>query len=281
MTPDEIREVEGKVNEGIFRNHEVVIESCSHEEAVADGAMALFGEKYGDVVRVVRIPGVSMELCGGTHVANTSEIGLFRLTQETGVGSGVRRVEALTGPGVLAYFEGREAILEEVANELGTPSEGLVGRVRQLIAEKKELESLLNDLRSSGGAGETIVREAVLELNGGGEALYRAVRIRAHDPGDVRKWGDSFLNSVGSGVAVVAADLPGGKHSLFIFVTDDLIGRGIRADVLVRTIAAVVGGHGGGKAHMAQGGVENPDAIVEALEAGESAVLDLASEGSA
>ncbi|MFV2005945.1 MAG: alanine--tRNA ligase [Longimicrobiales bacterium] len=281
MTPDEIREVEGKVNAGIFGNHDVVIESRSHEEAVADGAMALFGEKYGDVVRVVRIPGVSMELCGGTHVANTSEIGLFRLTQETGIGSGVRRVEALTGPGVLAYFEGREALLEEVANELGATSEGVVARVRQLIAEKQELEGLLNDLRSSGGGGETVVREAVVELNGGGQALYRAVRIRARDPGDVRKWGDSFLGSVGSGVAVVAADLPGGKHSLFAFVTDDLIGQGIRADVLVRAVAAVVGGRGGGKAHMAQGGVENPEAIVEALEAGEAAVRDLASEGTA
>ncbi len=279
MTSDEIHEVEAKVNEGIFGSHDIVIESRSHEEAVADGAMALFGEKYGDVVRVVRIPGISMELCGGTHVVNTSEIGLFRLTQETGVGSGVRRIEALTGPGVLRHFESREALLEEVANELGATSEGLLGRVRQLIAEKKELESLLNDLRSSGAGGETIVREAVLELNGGGEALYRAVRIRARDPDDVRKWGDSFLDSVGSGVAVVAADLPGGKHSLFTFVTDDLIGRGIRADALVRTIAAVVGGNGGGKAHMAQGGVENPEAIVEALEAGESAVLELVSEG--
>ena len=281
MTPNEIREVEGKVNEGIFGNHDVLIESRSHEDAVADGAMALFGEKYSDVVRVVRISGVSMELCGGTHVANTSEIGLFRLTQETGVGSGVRRVEALTGRSVLGYFAGREAMLEEMANELGATSEGLVGRVRQLIAEKKELESLLNDLRSSGGGGETLVRETVLELNGGGEALYRAVRIRARDPGDVRKWGDSFLDSVSSGVAVVAADLPGGKHSLFTFVTDDLIGRGIRADALVQAVAAVVGGNGGGKAHMAQGGVENPEAIVEALEAGESAVLDLVSKGTA
>jgi alanyl-tRNA synthetase len=281
MTPDEIREVEGKVNAGIFGNHDVVIESRSHEEAVADGAMALFGEKYGDVVRVVSIPGVSVELCGGTHVANTSEIGLFRLTQETGVGSGVRRIEALTGPGVLEYFEGREVLLEEVAKELGSTSDGVVARVRQLISENKELEGLLNDLRSSGGGAETVVREAVVELNGGGRALYRAVRLRARDPGDVRKWGDSFLGSVGSGVAVVAADLPGGKHSLFAFVTDDLIGQGIRADALVRTVAAVVGGKGGGKAHMAQGGVENPEAIVQALEAGEAAVRDLASEGTA
>ncbi len=281
MTPEEIREVEGMVNAGIFGNHDVVTETRTHEDAVADGAMALFGEKYGDVVRVVRISDVSMELCGGTHVANTSEIGLFRLTQETGVGSGLRRIEALTGRGVLEYFESREALLEEVATELGSKSDGVVGRVRQLIAERKELESLLNELRSSGGSGETIVREAMLELNGGGEALYRAVRIRARDPGDVRKWGDSFLESVGSGVAVVAADLPGGKHSLFTFVTDDLIGLGIRADALVRTIAAVVGGNGGGKAHMAQGGVENPEAIVEALEAGEAAVLDLVSEAKA
>ena len=279
MTPGQVSEVEGKVNQGIFGNHNVVTDSRSYDDAVADGAMALFGEKYGDVVRVVRIPGVSMELCGGTHVTNTSEIGLFRLTQETGVGSGVRRVEAVTGPGALRYFTGREAVLEQVADELGATGDGVVGRVRQLLAENKELESLLDELRSSGGAGETVVCEAILDLNGGGESSYRALRIRARDPGDVRKWGDTFLGSVSSGVAVVAADLPGGKHSLFAFVTDDLIGRGVRADELVRAVASHVGGRGGGKAHMAQGGVEMPERILDALEAGETVVRKLMADG--
>jgi alanyl-tRNA synthetase len=229
--------------------------------------MALFGEKYADIVRVVEIAGVSVELCGGTHVGHAGEIGLFKITGESGVAAGVRRIEAATGPGALRHLEALAGRLEEVAATLGTSPDNAAQRAQQLIDEKRELETLLDELRSSGGAGESVVVEDEISFDGTVTA-YRGVRIRARNADDARKWGDTFLAESQSGVAVVAADLPGGKHTLFTFVTDDLIDRGVRADAIVREVAVVVGGRGGGRPHMAQAGVEDPSRLDEALRIG-------------
>jgi len=272
MTSEERVQVETIVNEGVWANHPVEIEHRSYDEAVEAGAMALFGEKYGDEVRVVRVPGVSMELCGGTHVRSTGDIGLFRLVSESGVAAGVRRVEALTGRGAFGYLTGRERALEEVAAVLKTKPENARHRAEQILAEKSEVEELLEEMRAGGGAGETDVASERIELAGGSVASYRGVRLRARDAGDARKWGDAFLASGASGVAVLAAEMPGEKHALFAFVTDDLISRGVRADAVVRDVAAIVGGRGGGRPHMAQAGVEDPARIDEALQAGSAAV---------
>ena len=277
MTEDERREVEDMVREGIWENHPLKIGSRAYDDAVRDGAMALFGEKYDDVVRVVEIPGVGMELCGGTHVGHTGDIGLFKITSESGVAAGVRRIEALTGRRALSHLEERMSRLDEVAAVLGTSQENAAARAEQLLAEKKELEGLLDELRSGGGAGESVVLECTLSIDDA-TADYKAVRLRARNADDARKWGDTFLAKEASGVAVVSADLPGGKHTLFTFVTDDLIGRGIRADTIVREIASVVGGRGGGRPHMAQAGVEEPDRIDEALRMGPEVVEKLTRE---
>jgi alanyl-tRNA synthetase len=234
--------------------------------------MALFGEKYGDEVRVVHIPGVSMELCGGTHVRTTGDIGLFRLVSESGVAAGVRRVEALTGRGAYEYFAERERALEHVASVLRTKPDNVTHRAEQLLKEKAEVEELLEEVRAGGGSGETDVATQRIELSGGSVASYRGVRLRARDADDARKWGDAFLASGTSGVAVLAAELPDDKHALFAFVTDDLISRGVRADAVVRDVAAIVGGRGGGRPHMAQAGVEDPARIDEALLAGSDTV---------
>jgi alanyl-tRNA synthetase len=275
MTPEERAEVERIVNEGVWANHPVEIDHRPYSEAVAAGAMALFGEKYADEVRVVSVPGVSMELCGGTHASSTGDIGLFRIVSESGVAAGVRRIEALTGRGAFSYLAGREAALSEAAEILKTQPDNVTRRAEQLVEEKAELESLLDELRSGGGGGEDVVHGEQIDLGGGAQAEYRGVRLRARDVDDARKWGDAFLASGRSGVAVLAAEMPGDRQALLAFVTDDMISRGVRADAVVREVAAVVGGRGGGRPHMAQAGVEDPGRVDEALASGASAVRAL------
>ena len=277
MTEAERGEVEEIVREGIWEDHPLTIGPRAYDEAVRAGAMALFGEKYDDVVRVVEIPGVSMELCGGTHVSHTGEIGPFKIVSESGVAAGVRRIEAVTGRRALENLEERASRLSEVAEVLGTSPDNVVARAKQLLSEIKELEGLLEELRSGGGAGESVVLDEAVSFDGK-TAEYRAVRLRARNADDARKWGDAFLARGATGVAVVSADLPKGKHTLFAFVTNDLIGRGVRADVIVREIASVVGGRGGGRPHMAQAGVEDPERIDEALRAGREVLKKLTRE---
>ena len=272
---DEVEQVESIVNKGIWADHLVEIDHRSYAAAVADGAMALFGEKYPDQVRVVSIAGVSMELCGGTHATHTGAIGLFRLVSQSGVSAGVRRIEALTGRAAFAYLKGREATLEEVSTVLKTRPGGAVRRAEQLLSDTVELENLLDQLRAQGGSGETDVTSDMIDLEGGGTSSYRGVRIRVRNADDARKWGDQFLESGTSGVAVLAAEMPGKKHVLFAFVSEDMISRGVRADALVREVSAFVGGRGGGKSHIAQAGVEDATSIEEALHAGASAVRAL------
>ncbi len=274
MTVEERERVEGIVNEGVWGGHRVTTGERPYDEAVADGAMALFGEKYADVVRVVEIPGVSMELCGGTHVHHTGDIGLFKITSESGVAAGVRRIEAVTGPSAFGFFTEQGQRLEEVAEVLGSSTGNAAIRARQLIDEKREVETLLDEVRSSGGAGEAVVLEDSVAVDGTSVA-YRAIRLRVRSADDVRQWGDSFLAEAESGVAVVAAELPGKKYTLFAFATDDLIHKGVRADAVVREVADVVGGKGGGRPHMAQAGVEDPERLDEALRLGRDVVQKL------
>jgi alanyl-tRNA synthetase len=279
MTVDERKRVEEIVNEGVWANHAVEIDQRKHADAVKAGAMALFGEKYGDVVRVVSISGVSMELCGGTHAKSTGEIGLFRLVSESGVAAGVRRVEALTGRGAFRHLAAKEQLLTETAAALKTAPDNLLQRAEQILDEKAELEMLVDELRAGGGAGEVDVASETLELKGGAKARYRGLRLKARGPDDARKWGDAFLAGGQPGVAVIAAELPGEKQALFAFVTDDLIQRGVRADVVVREIATIVGGRGGGRPHMAQAGVEDASRLDEALSAGVTTVRELLASG--
>ena len=267
MTPAEVEAVEAMVNEGIWVNHPVVTGIRPLEEAVAAGAMALFGEKYGDRVRVVEVPGVSMELCGGTHVGRTGEIGLFKITSETGVGGGVRRIEALTGRKAFRHLAAYKARVEGLAASLKAAPANVERRVGELVAEKDALEELVDELRRHGSGGADVLAEYELEM-GGRPLSYRGVRLRVRNAGDVRKWGDGFRDSPDAKVAVVAAEMPGGKHSIFVFATDRAIAAGMRADRVVREVAARVGGRGGGRAHMAQAGVGDPAGAEEVVRAG-------------
>jgi alanyl-tRNA synthetase len=268
MTEDEIAGVEGIVNQGVWADSPVQVQELAYADAIELGAMALFGEKYGDEVRAVEVPGVSLELCGGTHCRHTGEIGLFKIVAETGVAAGVRRIEAVTGPGAFRHFEEAETRLNEVAAILKARPEAASRRVSQLLQEKEDVETLLVELRKGGGGGgETVVVEETLE-NSHGSVEYRGVRLKARGADDARDWGDGYREGGAGRVAVVAAELPGEKFTLFVFVSDDLIGRGIRADNLIREVAETVGGRGGGRPHMAQAGVGDPTKLDQALEAG-------------
>jgi alanyl-tRNA synthetase len=262
MTAEQIAEVERLVNEAIWANDEVCQHRMGYQEAIGRGAMALFSEKYGDVVRVIEIPGVSMELCGGTHVRTTGQIGLFRIVSESGVAAGVRRVEAVTGP--LAYeraLADREA-LRELAAALRTREENVPARVHGLVEETRELHRQLERARSQGSAdvvGELLSRAASVD-----GASVIAAPVEVADVEEARVLGDRLRERMTNGVAVLAARTAD-RASLFAVVTDDLVKRGVRADRVVREVAALAGGKGGGRPHLAQAGIGDPERIPDAL----------------
>ena len=258
-------EIEEIVNREIWNAAPVTVEEMGYQEARALGAMALFGEKYGDVVRVVSVPGFSMELCGGTHVRNTAYIGLFKITAETGVAAGVRRIEALTGPAAFALLNGAHGILHRVADQLKTPVEALEKRVAALVDERRTLERRLVEAMRGGGGDLEALFERPMLIGSGAARIVRGV-VGAQDVRDLQTLGDAVREKLGSGVGVLAASFPDGKHALVVVVTDDLRARGVSAGTLVRDLAAAVGGRGGGKPHMAQAGVPDGARLVEALD---------------
>ena len=275
MTGTELDDVATMVAEGVWTSRSVRTSVRPYAEAVKAGAMALFGEKYGDEVRVVEIPDVSMELCGGTHVRHTGEIGPFVITSESGVAAGVRRIEALTGRGAFDHLAGYKRRIGELAGTVKAQPANVERRVNELLAEKASLEALVDDLQRHGGGGAEVLAEAECEVNGT-QLTYRGVRLKARGAQDARNWGDRFRDSVRAGVAVVAAEMPGGKHVLFAFATDGAIAAGVRADAVVREVAAAVGGRGGGRPHMAQAGVADSGGIADAVRRGAGIIAGLA-----
>jgi len=268
---DKLEAIERRVNEEVWRATPVTTKEMPFAEARAAGAMALFGEKYGDVVRVVTVPGFSMELCGGTHVRNTSEIGPFRIVAETGVASGVRRIEALTGRGAFELMRGREQLLARMSETLKTPEDGIERRVQGLLEERRALERRVEEaLRGGGDQMKQWIAES--EAVGGNGARLVARTVEVADTKELQAMGDALREQLTSGVGVLGAALGEGKATVLVVVTDDLKGRGVTADVLVKQIAAPVGGRGGGKSHMAQAGI--PDASqLDAAVRGASSVV--------
>jgi alanyl-tRNA synthetase len=280
VKPEHLAEVEAIVNRAVWKAQPVTWTEMPYADARARGAMALFGEKYGDVVRVVDVAGVSMELCGGTHVRNTAEIGLVVIVSETGVASGVRRIEALTGPAAFAQLKERERTLHRVSELLRTPVDAVERRVHQLLDERKTLEKKLDDAIRAGGGGDELGRliAAAKPIGGsenGGDARLVLGTVQVRDVKSLQTMGDALREQLRSGVGVLAARLDEGKGALLAIVTDDLRARGVRADAIVRDVAAVAGGRGGGKPHMAQAGIPDASRLDAALEAAPALVSAL------
>lgn len=262
MTADEIAKVEELVNKEIQAGLEVKTEVMSIEDAKKTGAMALFGEKYGDEVRVVSMGDFSMELCGGTHVANTSAITLFKIVSEAGVAAGVRRIEALTGNNVLEYYKEMENQLHSIAKALKTSPAEILDKIAHLQKEVKELHSENESLKSK-MAQESLgdVMSQVVEVKG---VKVLASSVPEVDMNGLRDLGDQLKEKLGEGV-VVLASAKDGKVSLLAMVTPAAMAQGAHAGNLIKAAAAIVGGGGGGRPNMAQAGGKKPECIPEAI----------------
>ena len=262
MTPEELEKVEQIVNEQIRAHLPVKVENMPIEEARKTGAAALFGEKYGDIVRVVSMGDFSIEFCGGTHVENTGVINAFKIISETGVAAGVRRIEALTSDGLLAYYDETEKKLEEAAKILKTTPDQLAEKLTHLLAENKSLKSELESAKSQlakNALGD--VMDQVVEVNG---VKFLAAHISGVDMNELREQGDQLKEKLGEGVLLLASDV-NGKVNLVAMATDGAMAKGAHAGKLIKEVAAVVGGGGGGRPNMAQAGGKNPAGITDAL----------------
>ncbi|PLT46865.1 Alanyl-tRNA synthetase [Paenibacillus pasadenensis] len=266
----ELAEIERRVNEQIWAGTPVVIESKPIAEAKAMGAMALFGEKYGDVVRVVQVGDYSIELCGGCHVENTSQIGLFKIVGETGIGSGVRRIEAVTGRSAYAYLEGRLELLEQAASLLKAGAADVPRRLEALLGQVKELqrdnESLQGKLsRIEAGQLESGVKNA-------GDVSVLAAQVSAPTMDALRGIADELRLKLPA--AVIALGAPAdGKVNLVVSVPQELVKKGFHAGKIIKEAAAACGGGGGGRPDMAQAGGKDPSKLGEALRLVEELVL--------
>jgi alanyl-tRNA synthetase len=262
ITPEEIGEIESQVNARIRENHGVSTKEMDMDEAVREGATALFEEKYGDVVRVVSQGGFSQELCGGTHTRFTGDIGLFRILSEGGIASGVRRIEAATGRVALDRVQAEKACIEAVANILKGNRDDVVSRVEALVQEKKSLEKELVSIKAK-LASKSVknIEDDIRQING---VKVLAKRVEIENPSQLRDLADKFKTKLGSGVLLLGAE-SNGKALLIAVVTDDLT-KTYRAGDIVKKAAGIVGGGGGGRPDMAQAGGTKPELLDKALE---------------
>lgn len=262
MTAEELKKVEDIVNEQISKGLDVIVKNMPIEEAKKTGAQALFGEKYGDIVRVVNMGGFSIEFCGGTHVKNTSEIMAFKIISETGVAAGVRRIEALTSDGLMKYYAQIEETLKNAAHLVKATPENLADKITHLMAENKALHGEVESLKSKmaqEAAGD--VMDQVKDVKG---VKLLAAQLDGIDMNGLRDLGDQLKAKLGDGV-VVLASANDGKVSLMVTATDGAIKQGAHAGNLVKAIAGYVGGGGGGRPNMAQAGGKDPAGIPDAL----------------
>ncbi|MDB5976206.1 MAG: alanyl-tRNA synthetase, partial [Nevskia sp.] len=262
MTAEEIAEVERLVNREVLANIAADIRLSSYDEAVAAGAMALFGEKYGDVVRVLKFGDFSTELCGGIHVSRTGDIGLFKIVSESGVAAGIRRVEGVTGQNALAYVRELESRLRETAAVLRSGRDDLVDKAQQLLDRNKQLEKDLAQLKGklASSAGSDLVGQA-RDIKG---VKVLSARVDGVEGNDLRTLMDQLKNKLGSGV-VLLGSASGAKVSLIAGVSADLTAK-VKAGELVNMAATQVGGKGGGRPDMAQAGGTQPEHLDAAVQ---------------
>ena len=261
VTPEQLREIEALVNAEIRHNAAADIRVLAYDDAIAAGALAFFGDKYGDRVRVLKLGDFSTELCGGTHVRRAGDIGLFKILSESGIAAGVRRIEAVSGQGALDFVNANEALLRDVAGQVKAGRDDVSAKVAQLVERGRTLERELAMLRRklASGSGRDILQETKI-VNG---IKVLAARIDGADAKSLRDTADQLKDKLGSGVVVLGA-VEGDKVVLVAGVTKDLAGR-LKAGDLIRPVAELCGGRGGGRADFAQAGGTKPDQIDAAL----------------
>ena len=261
LTSDQIREIETMVNREILLNNALDISVKNFDEAKKQGAVAMFGEKYGDEVRVVTVANFSMELCGGTHVERTGDIGLFKITEESSLASGVRRIVAVTGPKAVEYIQEQAAALGNIQSQLNSGMEQVSERIDQLLAQKRKIEKELKRQKKSGTAfnAKSLVEKAKLVGD-------QSIVIQMTDAGsmdELKGYGDSLLTVLKSGVGVLGAEAE--KPSVVIVVSQDLVKRGLKAGDLAQLIGNEMGGGGGGKPHLATAGGQDAKGLKSAM----------------
>ncbi|MGL6135076.1 MAG: DHHA1 domain-containing protein, partial [Prochlorococcaceae cyanobacterium] len=287
VTPAELEQIEALINGWISEAHALVVQEMAIEQAKAAGAVAMFGEKYADVVRVVDVPGVSMELCGGTHVANTAEIGLFKIVSESGVAAGIRRIEAVAGPAVLAYLQEREAVVKPLAERFKAQPGEIVERVAQLAdelkASQKALAAARAELAVAKAAALAARAEAVVSTSGAGAAgqafQLLVARLDGVDGAGLQGAAQGLADQLGEGAAVVLGGLPDpadlGKLILVAAFGKAVIAAGPKAGAFIGGVARACGGGGGGRPNLAQAGGRNGAALDGALEGARTQLLAL------
>jgi alanyl-tRNA synthetase len=257
VTDEELAAIEAEVNRDVWLNVPVETYDMQYTEAIRSGAMALFGEKYGDTVRVVDVLEISLELCGGTHVRSTGQIGLFHFTHETGVAAGVRRIEAVTGPAAYAFVKALSERIEEAAGTLRTSPDHVARKIESLLDEKKGLERQVEELLKS-RAGEASARTETHEV---GDVTLFIEESPVSDRAQIGLLVDSFRDRNKSAIELLLTT--GDRPGLHVAVTDDLISRGVTAGELVQRLAAVSGGKGGGRPHFASAGLGDAAKLAE------------------
>ena len=263
LTEQELKEVENIVNQKIFESLEINTCQKSIEDARQMGAMALFGEKYGDVVRVVTMGDFSIELCGGAHLTNTAQVGTFKIISENGIAAGVRRIEALTGTEALKYYQSQEEQIKQICKVVKANAENVVYRVEQIVSEQKESAKEIEKLKSklAGDAVEEILSQKQ-QIKG---ISVICANVKDADVNTLKTMGDQLKIKLGSGVVVLASG-KGDKVNLIAMATDDVIKKGIHAGNIVKAAAVCCGGGGGGRPNMAQAGGKDASKIEQALQ---------------
>jgi len=263
VSAQQLADVEGLVNAEILTGKDVELKQMKQDEAKAMGAMALFGEKYGDVVRVVTVPGFSMELCGGSHVSNVGQIGMFKIISETGIAAGVRRIEAITGQAALAYANAKMQELTGVAAKLRTREEDVLSHLDVLLAEHKELQQQLATVNESRARAD--VQRLLETMYTYGDIQVVAGTVTVADVDELRSIADMVCGKLSHGVVVLAATNDG-KVNLVVKASKEAVSAGVHAGKIIKDTAKVVGGGGGGRPDMAQAGGKQADKLPLAFE---------------
>jgi alanyl-tRNA synthetase len=272
LTPEEVQQVEEQVNAWIAEGHGAEVVVMPIAEAKARGAIAMFGEKYGAEVRVIDFPGVSMELCGGTHVSNTAEIGLFKIISETGVASGVRRIEAVAGPAVLEYLNVRDAVVRELGDRFKAKPEELTERVTNLQNELKVLQKERDALK----AELAVLKSDQLagEADIAGQVKVLVAELAGVDPESLKTAAERLLQKLGEGAVVLGSVPEPGKVSLVAAFSPAVMERKLQAGKFIGAIAKICGGGGGGRPNLAQAGGRDEAKLPEALATARQELLD-------